>query len=146
MKIEAYNIKWDTDGEDVSLPKSVVINVPDDEEDIADYVSDYLSDEYGFCHFGFEFHKESKMTKNVRVLIVCVNDKQTEKLYNHLEANKPSFGDYVDTCYYHGEEKAVMMEFQSDDKKILLTAVNFVTNTAKELNLIIKNFAFESGF
>ena len=26
----------------------------DDEDDLLDDVSDWLSDEYGFCHFGFE--------------------------------------------------------------------------------------------
>lgn len=33
------NIKWDTDG---------------DKEEFLDDVSDWLSDEYGFCHFGFD--------------------------------------------------------------------------------------------
>lgn len=42
------NIKWDTDGEDIShLPDKVI--VPGDIED--DDVIDYLSDFYGFCVF-----------------------------------------------------------------------------------------------
>lgn len=57
--MKAVNIKWDTDGDiDVlnELPKE--IEIPDslvtDEDDLLDKVSDWLSDEYGFCHFGFE--------------------------------------------------------------------------------------------
>ena len=57
--MKAVNIKWDTDGDiDVldELPNEV--EIPDylitDEDDLLDDISDWLSDEYGFCHFGFE--------------------------------------------------------------------------------------------
>ena len=51
--MKAINIIWDTDGEEVNLPNE--IEIPDwvDKED-DDEISDYLSDETGFCHFGFE--------------------------------------------------------------------------------------------
>ena len=71
--MKAINIKWDvTDGaEDITkedmdeilltLPTEVEIpdNLIDDDKDFdEDYyysdISDWLSDEYGFCHFGFE--------------------------------------------------------------------------------------------
>lgn len=71
--MRAVNIKWDvTDGtEDMTkedmdeilstLPTEVEIpdNLIDDDEDFEeDYyysdISDWLSDEYGFCHYGFE--------------------------------------------------------------------------------------------
>ena len=56
--IHISNIKWDTDEE--GLPTSVILNVEDwasgtDEAQIEDWISDYLSDEYGFCHQGFDF-------------------------------------------------------------------------------------------
>lgn len=38
-------VDWDTDGEDVGLPKKVVIPASIPEEEVADY----LSNEYGFC-------------------------------------------------------------------------------------------------
>lgn len=64
MRIRAVirNIKWETDGEKVEgLPNSVIVNIDVDPETIEDDVSDYLSDEYGFCHNGFEFsYKEIK--------------------------------------------------------------------------------------
>ena len=71
--MRAVNIKWDvTDGaEDMTkedmdeilstLPTEVEIPdylIDDDEDFDEDYyysdISDWLSDEYGFCHFGFE--------------------------------------------------------------------------------------------
>lgn len=58
--MKAINIKWDIDLEDdetyeealkdCELPTEVEISYDVDEEDI----SDWLSDEYGFCHAGFE--------------------------------------------------------------------------------------------
>lgn len=49
--LRATNIQWDADGEDVSLPKE--IDVPENMVD-EDEISDYLSDETGFCHKGFD--------------------------------------------------------------------------------------------
>lgn len=46
----ATNIQWDTDGEDIDLPTEM--DIPADIED-EDEISDYISDETGFCHFGF---------------------------------------------------------------------------------------------
>ena len=64
--LKAINIKWDTDGDkDVynELPTELI--VPDefeemykeDEEYALDEISDWLSDETGFCHAGFEIEK-----------------------------------------------------------------------------------------
>ena len=66
--MKAINIKWDvTDGaEDMTkeemdeilstLPTEVEIPsyLITDEDDLLDDISDWLSDEYGFCHDGFE--------------------------------------------------------------------------------------------
>ena len=57
--MKAVNIKWDTDG-DMELLEELPteVEIPDylitDEDDLLDDISDWLSDEYGFCHFGFE--------------------------------------------------------------------------------------------
>ena len=59
-KMKAVNIKWDTDGDMElleELPTEVEIPdylITDDEDDLLDDVSDWLSDEYGFCHDAFE--------------------------------------------------------------------------------------------
>lgn len=67
MKIIAVNIEWDTDGEDINLPREVEIPsevIPED-ADIDEYiegyteeVEDYLSDNYGFCVFGFNLEMQ----------------------------------------------------------------------------------------
>ena len=58
--MKAIKIKCDTDGERIRLPKTIEIpnavvaqdaeETPDDHE----VISDYITDQTGFCHFGFE--------------------------------------------------------------------------------------------
>lgn len=61
--MKVIKIKWDTDGNMKilkSLPKEIDItdefdvNDYEDEEQLLDDISDWLSDTYGYCHFGFE--------------------------------------------------------------------------------------------
>ena len=49
--MKVVNIIWDTDEEDVLLP--VEIEIPFGMTD-KDEISDYISDETGFCHKGYE--------------------------------------------------------------------------------------------
>lgn len=52
--MKAVNIQWDTDGDEealASLPTEVEIPEAIAEDD--DAISDWLSDRFGFCHFGF---------------------------------------------------------------------------------------------
>jgi len=61
MKYTVFNIQYDTDGEQVDLPEKLTIEVPEDlkeDSDIADFISDKISDETGFCHFGFNTDPE----------------------------------------------------------------------------------------
>ena len=64
--LKAINIKWDTDGDKKvfnELPTEMII--PDeleemykkDKEFALEEISDWLSDETGFCHDGFEIEK-----------------------------------------------------------------------------------------
>lgn len=64
--LRAINIKWDTDGDKEvlnELPTEMII--PDeleemykkDKEFALEEISDWLSDETGFCHAGFEIEK-----------------------------------------------------------------------------------------
>lgn len=64
--LKAINIKWDTDGDKEvlnELPTEMII--PDeleemykkDKEFALEEISDWLSDEIGFCHAGFEIEK-----------------------------------------------------------------------------------------
>ena len=75
-KFLVWDISWDTsDGiyeeentnvlpEELNLPREILINaeyidIEDDEDmdEVEDAISNYLSDEYGFCHLGFSFEK-----------------------------------------------------------------------------------------
>ena len=66
LNVHIYDIKWDTDGETVDLPTEVdhTFDGYNDiaDEDLMDEISDWLSDEYGFCHFGFQV-RENKADK-----------------------------------------------------------------------------------
>lgn len=62
--MKVIKIKWDTDGNMKilkSLPKEIDItdefdinDYEDDEDQLLDDVSNWLSDTYEYCHFGFE--------------------------------------------------------------------------------------------
>ena len=55
MIVTAYNIRWDTDGEDLDLPRTVHLEVATQyPEELECLVSDEISDRTGFCHFGFD--------------------------------------------------------------------------------------------
>ena len=56
MKYTVTGIKYDTDGEDVDLPETLEIEVPEDvtePEEIDEYISEEISNVTGFCHKGF---------------------------------------------------------------------------------------------
>ena len=59
MRIRAYNIQWDADGEDsrlLGLPDDYIFDTEADEDDDLDsLIGDRLSDDFGYCHFGFEY-------------------------------------------------------------------------------------------
>jgi len=51
VKIRCYDIVWDTDGEDVDLPSTTIIDVEDEEGEYAfvdTAAADALSDKYGW--------------------------------------------------------------------------------------------------
>lgn len=50
MKIRAFNIDYDTDGEDISLPYEIFVEVEEE-----DYICDAISDKTGFCVFNFQY-------------------------------------------------------------------------------------------
>lgn len=55
-RVTAVDIKYDTDGENIDLPRELTVELPDDvitDDDISEYVSDYISNHTGYCHFGF---------------------------------------------------------------------------------------------
>lgn len=82
--LKAINIKWDTDGDKEvlnELPTEMII--PDeleemykkDKEYALEEISDWLSDETGFCHDGFEIEKEITKESVENELYDFFNDK-----------------------------------------------------------------------
>lgn len=62
LRIKFSNVQWDVDEEDflseeLILPQNftAVVPAPEDDTELSDYLSDWLSDEYGFCHNGFNY-------------------------------------------------------------------------------------------
>lgn len=64
--LKAINIKWDTDGDkevfnelptEMIVPEELEEMYKKDKEFALEEISDWLSDETGFCHAGFEIEK-----------------------------------------------------------------------------------------
>lgn len=55
IKVKITQIEYDTDGENVDLPSELIIEVPFNKycPELYEYVSDYISNETGYCHNGF---------------------------------------------------------------------------------------------
>ena len=57
------DVLWDYDDEDVVLylPTDITVEIDIPECDsISDFLSDWLSEEYGYCHEGFSFTIENE--------------------------------------------------------------------------------------
>lgn len=145
-KRKAINIEWDTDGEDVDLPTE--IEIPDD---IADEdIGDYITDETGFCHFGFDIAQDVK-TESASADVIeyfGMQDNTDEeyknnvaKEYKTLRAKYPDkemilngdFGTYLGTekatpvekgeyiTVYNKVEEDVNIEISEDGKEVEIT-------------------------
>lgn len=60
ITVKCTEIQWDTDGDKrllKKLPKNVIITIDDycDGDYLDDTIADMLSDEYGYCLFGFNY-------------------------------------------------------------------------------------------
>lgn len=56
-RVRFFDIKWDCDGEEVSLPSAVEIEIDDPRIDIALEGADLLSDRYGYCVESLQFEE-----------------------------------------------------------------------------------------
>lgn len=62
-KVYITDIHWDTDGEKVKLPNNVTLKLSDIYPNMADDISEWLSDKYGYCHEGFRYEFKKPKTK-----------------------------------------------------------------------------------
>ena len=68
VNVHIYDIKWDMGGETVDFLPTEVDHTFDGyndiaDEDLMDEISDWLSDEYGYCHFGFQIREDKGVSE-----------------------------------------------------------------------------------
>lgn len=113
------NIKWDTDGNEdalFELPKELEFPNDkfetwllkfnfstldyEDEEEYLDDISDYLSDEYEFCHDGFDvegkiMEKQNFMVEVTDTATYCIRAKSMKEAkdlaWDYFQERKPEF-------------------------------------------------------
>ena len=77
FQVKIFNINYDTDGEELDLPKNILVWVREDllEEVLdGDELGDLISDETGFCHFGYNTEKtdlEETFEDSTREFFTC---------------------------------------------------------------------------
>ena len=57
FRVKIFDIKYDTDGEEIDLPQEILVWVREDCLDSSlddDLLGDLISDETGFCHLGYK--------------------------------------------------------------------------------------------
>lgn len=56
VNVKIYDIEWDDNGEDIDLPAEVNATIEyDNGDDLSKIISDWLSDEYGYCVDDFTY-------------------------------------------------------------------------------------------
>ena len=58
VKVKIYNIEWDIDEDDDTVLPTEIVNEFDyhgDNDELSDNISDWVSDEYDYCHEGFNY-------------------------------------------------------------------------------------------
>lgn len=68
MKVLFFDVLWDVEDGVEPPPSEFVADVPDeylgdDYDEFVDRLGDWLSEEYGWCHFGFDFRLIEDATK-----------------------------------------------------------------------------------
>lgn len=94
--MKAVNILWDTDGEDVVLPNEIEIpyGIIDEDE-----ISDYISEETGFCHCGFEL-----------IVGLCTFPDDDKDYCKYFEVSKEWLIDILERLDNMNERKGVNLE------------------------------------
>lgn len=58
VKVKIFDIEWDMDEDDDTVLPDKIVNEFDykgDNDELCDIISDWLTDEYEYCHNGFDF-------------------------------------------------------------------------------------------
>lgn len=94
--MKATNIIWDTDGEYIELPNEIELpfGMVDEDE-----ISDYISDETGFCHCGFEL-----------IVGLCTFPDDDKDYCKYFEVSKTWLIDILESLDNMNERKGVDLE------------------------------------
>lgn len=103
MKFVCYDIKWDTDDSvkvEKQLPTRMEIeidkediekyNLLKDEDSLVDFLSDAITEETGYCHKGFLYHKKEPIVNEPGVCPYCGSE----------NVSYGSFEIEFEQCYY----------------------------------------------
>jgi len=97
-EVRVFNIKWDTDGENIEIRTEMELTVPrscfddvNEKDSVIDTIEEYIADEIsnisGFCHDGFDYEIKS----NIPFFIANYDtDKNIEIFQDYNEAKKVS--------------------------------------------------------
>ena len=58
VKVKIFNIEWDMDEDDDAVLPTEIVNEFDykgDNDELEETITDWLSDEYGYCHEGYDY-------------------------------------------------------------------------------------------
>ena len=58
VKVKIFDIEWDMDEDDDTVLPNEIVNEFDyngDNDELSDNISDWLTDEYEYCHYGFDY-------------------------------------------------------------------------------------------
>jgi len=98
VKVRVFNIKWDTDGEDIEIRTEMELTVlrscfddVNEKDSVIDTIEEYIADEIsnisGFCHDGFDYEIKS----NIPFFIAnYCSEKNSEIFQDYNEAKKES--------------------------------------------------------
>lgn len=139
-KYNIYNIRWDTDGDKAALrmlPTQVVYErciYEDELDEIEAILSDYLSDNWGYCHFGFEYEElefefEDESDSNFEKQTYCV-----EIVDNFLDCDPP----YVMMQSKEFSTKEEAINWAKND-------LSFVADNLS-VRLMVKNYTNEKDY
>ena len=121
--LKAINIKWDTDGDmevfdelptEMIIPNELEELYKKDREYALEEISDWLSDETGFCHDGFEVVKEITKESVENELYDFFNDKmetgEAPEIEGVWKQYDPANGKIITIDYVGGKQIKLIIQ------------------------------------
>lgn len=135
-------VDWDTDDEEVNLPKEVILPVGIDEEDIADYLSDLT----GFCHKGFVLSQKLKSGDNLFDYEIYINKGHKGKISDEWGAAHLYLGDKgveYNYCLEEDDNNASAIYYKEVDKTTGYMEIDYSRFRHYEVNFDNPDWEYE---